>query len=1030
MKTVTGILFSSRLMAVLLALFAISIAVATFVENDFGSASARAVVYNAHWFEILLLLGAINLTGNIFTRKLYQKTKFTIFLFHLAFLLILAGSAITRYTGFEGTLSVREGEESGLVLTDHTYLGISFSKANDPGYEFPASFSALGRNKFSNTINLQGKTFSLSCKSFIPNAVPDIVAAAGGKPVAEIVYSDKEGRKSLIISSGETKTIGQLVLAFDTPPADSNTVILASSGDSLLFTAPFDVTRTDMADQSGILLGKNQQHSLKLMQLYSFGTIMLVLNKCYGEGNIIARPLPVQEGVTLDALQMEASSGQEKKEFLLWGKAGIAGSPVVVTLNNFDLIITYGSVYKELPFKLRLNDFIVDRYPGSQSPSWFESNVTLLDQERNVQESRRIYMNNILKYRGYRFYQSSYDRDEKGTILSVNHDWAGTLVTYGGYLLMGLGMALSLFRKNTRFSNLSAEITRLNAAKKALLAAILLVSVQGFSRAGETDSATVPAAVTLKHAELAGRMLIQDNSGRIEPLNTLSSEVLRKLYRKTTYKGLTSDQVFLGMLADPSTWQHEPIIRTTHPQIQELLGSGGKYFPFSSFFRDNNYVLHDYVDAAYRKKPAFRSKFDNEIIRLDERVNVAYLVLTGEIFRILPAPGDSTRTWYNYEEIQGKVNTGDSAFANNIIAYYLQDVQQSLKSGNWDSPDNIIRSIGNYQATCSADIMPSQSKVSLEVFLNKADIFARIANYYGLVGFVLLLLQFVSLFYTRIKLKVPVAVSIILIIILFLFHSSGLVLRWYVSGHAPWSNGYEALTYIAWATVLAGLIFANRSAITLSSTAILAFLILHTAHLSWMDPQITNLVPVLKSYWLVIHVATITASYGFLALGALLAFINLMLMIMQNRKNKQYIHITISELSCIVEMTLIAGLYLLTIGTFLGGVWANESWGRYWGWDPKETWALVTVLVYAFIVHMRMVPGLKGLFSLNLASLLGITSVIMTYFGVNYYLTGLHSYAKGDPLPVPSFVFYSMLIVAFVALAAFFNYRRLNKPDA
>ncbi len=185
-------------------------------------------------------------------------------------------------------------------------------------------------------------------------------------------------------------------------------------------------------------------------------------------------------------------------------------------------------------------------------------------------------------------------------------------------------------------------------------------------------------------------------------------------------------------------------------------------------------------------------------------------------------------------------------------------------------------------------------------------------------------------------------------------------MRWYVSGHAPWSNGYEALTYVAWATVLAGLIFASKSFITLSVTSVLAFLILFVAHLSFMDPQITNLVPVLKSYWLVIHVATITASYGFLAMGALLAYINLLMMCLHNPKNLLYIRRTIHELTLTIEMTLTIGLYLLSIGVFLGAVWANESWGRYWGWDPKETWALVTVLVYAFVLHMRLIPGLKG----------------------------------------------------------------------
>jgi cytochrome c-type biogenesis protein CcsB len=194
-----------------------------------------------------------------------------------------------------------------------------------------------------------------------------------------------------------------------------------------------------------------------------------------------------------------------------------------------------------------------------------------------------------------------------------------------------------------------------------------------------------------------------------------------------------------------------------------------------------------------------------------------------------------------------------------------------------------------------------------------------------------------------------------------------------------------------------------------------------------MDPEITTLVPVLQSYWLIIHVAVITASYGFLGLGALLAAVNLIIMFLESKSRKKRIDLTIAELSNIIEMTLIAGLYLLAIGTFLGGVWANESWGRYWGWDPKETWALVTIIVYAFIAHMRIIPGLKSSFGFNLAALLGFGSVIMTYFGVNYYLSGLHSYAKGDPLPIPVFVYYLIASVAILALLAYINQYRLKR---
>ena len=214
---------------------------------------------------------------------------------------------------------------------------------------------------------------------------------------------------------------------------------------------------------------------------------------------------------------------------------------------------------------------------------------------------------------------------------------------------------------------------------------------------------------------------------------------------------------------------------------------------------------------------------------------------------------------------------------------------------------------------------------------------------------------------------------------------------------------------------------------TIAATTVLTSIILMVAHLSWMDPEVTNLVPVLKSYWLTIHVSIITASYGFLALSMLLGFLNLLLMIFRRKSNTRLFAIRINELTAINERAVMVGLYMLTIGTFLGGVWANESWGRYWGWDPKETWALVSVLVFAFVSHMKYMPGMKSRFSYNFATLISYFSILMTYFGVNYYLSGLHSYAKGDPVPVPTFVYYTVAVIFILSLWAYIRERQLER---
>jgi cytochrome c-type biogenesis protein CcsB len=305
-------------------------------------------------------------------------------------------------------------------------------------------------------------------------------------------------------------------------------------------------------------------------------------------------------------------------------------------------------------------------------------------------------------------------------------------------------------------------------------------------------------------------------------------------------------------------------------------------------------------------------------------------------------------------------------------------------------------------------------------------IFERLFPFYLAIGILLLAGLIVMVVKGR---KSPLLFTRILSWILFagfLVHTLGLGLRWYISGHSPMSNGYESMIFISWVTLLAGFIFSRRSLFALPATAVLSGLTLMVAHLSFMDPEITNLVPVLQSYWLTLHVSVITASYGFLGLGAILAIIAMILLSLSGKSSLERISATIDDLAVINYKSLTIGLYLLTTGTFLGAVWANESWGRYWGWDPKETWSLITIIVYSFVIHSRMIPGLKDIYTFNLLSLFAFSSVLMTYFGVNYYLTGLHSYAGGDPVPVPVFVYVAVAGLVSLAVISYARYRKFQ----
>jgi len=322
--------------------------------------------------------------------------------------------------------------------------------------------------------------------------------------------------------------------------------------------------------------------------------------------------------------------------------------------------------------------------------------------------------------------------------------------------------------------------------------------------------------------------------------------------------------------------------------------------------------------------------------------------------------------------------------------------------------------------------MPSESKINAEILLNQLNVFTRLAIFYIFLGIALLFFLFYSVFKPNASLKKVYLVLFSLVVFGFVLHTIGLGLRWYVSGRAPWSNGYESMIYIAWTSTLAGILFTRKSFGGLAATMVLAATILFVSTLSFLDPEITPLVPVLKSYWLTIHVSLEAGSYGFLMLGAIIGLINLILMIFLTKSNKTRIKRIVQEMSYISELTLIGGLFMVSVGTYLGGVWANESWGRYWGWDAKETWALVTILVYAFILHMRLIPKLTGLFAYNVATTFGLGSVIMTYYGVNYYLSGLHSYATGDPVPVPNWVYMVVISIIIISALAYYKKRKYS----
>jgi cytochrome c-type biogenesis protein CcsB len=1044
MKKLLSILGSMKSMIILMLIFAFSIGYATIVENDFGTMTAKAEIYNAQWFEVLLGLLAINLVINIFKYRMYTLKKAPVFIFHVAFLVILLGATITRFFGFEGTMHIREGMTSSSMLSNDAYFSVLAKSADkNASYSSIVYLSKRSHNNLEETLHVNNKDIKVKLVKYIPNAIETIVADPKGKAIVNLMITGGGQGKPVALSEGHYYDAETFVLDFNSGEKFNKPVIsIFMKNDKLYMKHDMKLSFFRMSDRSKGNLPANDKEVFNTRVLYSTDLGSFVLRKFlpHASKKIITDPKAKARTAGLNVLRFDVNVDGKNKEVVVYNRKGMEGKPEHVTLDGVDVYVSFGSKEIAIPFQLKLVHFKLDRYPGSMSPASYSSKVILIDKEKGVKMPYKIYMNHVLDYRNYRFFQASYDRDEKGTVLSVNND-PGTLPSYVGYFLLALGLWLAVFRKGGRFSKLAAKAQKARNAKiaPALLTIGLLFSITP-SHAAEID----PALKTIlsfdkHHAEQFGKLIVQDTKGRMKPVDTLSTEILAKIHRSASLKignkTLTPNQVILGMMIRPDIYKNIKLIYTGNKNINKFIGAkaDAKYVSFAQFFKDpagmSGYKLAKVMDKAARKAPIDRNRLDKAALKIDEKVNVEYMVFTGSLMKIWAKPNDINNKWYATITALQKFPANQAEVIRQIAINYFTAVDESLKSGDWTKSNAALKKIAEYQKKYGAAVYPPARKIKAEIFYNHSNVFEILWPLYFIVGFVLLILSFIKILKPTFKMKLITKASLGLLILFFIAHTMGLILRWYISGHAPWSNGFESMTYIAWATVLAGFIFSRRSSITLAATSILAGLILFVAHLSWMNPQITNLVPVLQSYWLSIHVSMITASYGFLALGALLGFITLLLYIMANDSNRKQISLSIIELNAINEMSLMIGLILLTVGNFLGGVWANESWGRYWSWDPKETWALATIIVYAVVIHLRFIKSIYNEFNYSVISLVAFTSVLMTYFGVNYYLAGMHSYAKGDPVPIPDFVPVTYAIVFIIIVLAFRNRKITDEAE-
>lgn len=713
-------------------------------------------------------------------------------------------------------------------------------------------------------------------------------------------------------------------------------------------------------------------------------------------------------------LKVDVTYDNKTQRATIEGGAGWIELPTIVTFGDLEVELLWGSKLIELPFGLKLVDFQLERYAGSMSPSSYASEMEVIDTIKNSTTPYKIYMNHPLTYQGFKFFQSSYDQDEKGTVLEVNKD-PGKWPTYIGYFLLCLGFIVNFFTQGSRFLKLK---TFLQKSSFTIFIPLLLCS-STILKADQSDYIEQFRKNSLEHAnKFFSELLVQDYMGRVKPISTESLELLNKISSKNSMYGLSSEQIILGMVTSPKLWQEIKIIKISNENIAKALNlpNNTEYVSFSDIFDEEGYYkLSKQVNIANQKAQSKRSTFDNEIIKFDERLNIVYLTFKGVFFKFIPIPND--KKWLDPNE--AFVNEVISSDTKKLLNQYLAGLAEGIEQNHWANANSALAALKESQRQNSTIELPSDMRIQAEVIYNHLSLFQKLVSFYLILGFIALITAMIFIFLGKNSRSIEKVIFCVFITG-FIVHTLGLALRWYVSGHAPWSDSYESLIYIGWSASLAGVVLFRKSLLALCASSLLAGIVMLVAHMSFVNPQITNLVPVLKSYWLTIHVSIITASYGFLGLGALLGFISLVLMIFKKRSNQERINTQIRHLVAINEISLIIGISMLTIGNFLGGVWANESWGRYWGWDPKETWSFVSIIVYALILHLRFIKKLDSVFVFSIASFMGFATIIMTYFGVNYYLVGKHSYAaSGEQASIPDFVYYALIVAIGICLLAY-----------
>ena len=643
-----------------------------------------------------------------------------------------------------------------------------------------------------------------------------------------------------------------------------------------------------------------------------------------------------------------------------------------------------GMKEEKLPFSLCLQKFEAKMHDGTNAVADYSSKFTVIDGDDKSEGE--VSMNNIYSHRSYRLYQSSYDEDGKGSVLAINADPYGIPVTYTGYALLFISLVWMLFDPKGGYR----KLLKSPLLKKGALITALILSMGNIQTLhAESATSNLQNAVLPKEtAEKFGELHILYND-RICPVQTFALDFCKKIYGARSYQGLTAEQVLSGWVFYGNTWANEPFIKIKSGEMKTAMNLPD-YASLNTFFNREmgGYTIGQYVQEYYNDQ---QDKFHQQAADIDGKIQIIMELREGVSLKVLPytftknvkATKDhpfikaGTTTWFSpVDKLPQAVEHQHALYIRNVFSLLNGDV----KAGNTSRVNEFFVKMKKYQEVSSGNSLPTATQYKAER-INNAFPFATILFMANLT------LGFIALFYTIYRMTKKKEIKVlnialpILLGVSFLALTFGLALRWIISGNIPMSNGYESMLTVAWFVMLISILMQLRIRIVMVFGFLISGFFLLVSHINQMDPAIGQMMPVLNSPLLSIHVSIIMMSYALLSLTFICGIMGICL-----RSHGE-------ELQALSRIFLYPALTTMGFGIFIGAIWANVSWGNYWSWDSKETWALITFMIYAVVVHTQSLPVFRKPLVYHIYITLAFMSIAMTYFGVNYFLTGMHSYA-------------------------------------